>query len=41
LVHNQALRQWHLDLLALLYLGAQGLERPMRHIMEHARGWCK
>jgi hypothetical protein len=41
LAHSQALRQRHLELPALLYLGAQGQEKPMRGIMEHARGWCK
>jgi hypothetical protein len=25
----------------ILYLGVQGPERPMRGIMEHARGRCK
>jgi hypothetical protein len=34
---SRALRQWHLDLLAFLYLRARG---PERGIMEHARGWC-
>jgi hypothetical protein len=41
LMRSRTLRQWHSDLLALFYLGARALERPMHGIMEHARGWCK
>ncbi len=41
LARKRALHQRHSNLPALLYLGAQGPKRPMRGIMEHARGWCK
>jgi hypothetical protein len=41
LVRNRTLCRWHSDLPALPFLGARGLKRPMRGIMEHARGWCK
>jgi hypothetical protein len=41
LVRSQALCQWHSNLPTLLYLGAQGPERPMCGIMEHAWGWYK
>jgi hypothetical protein len=41
LVCNRAFHQRHSNLPALLYLRARGPKRPMRGIMEHARGWCK
>jgi hypothetical protein len=41
LARSRVLHQWHSDLPALFYLGARGLERRMRGIMEHARRWCK
>jgi hypothetical protein len=39
LVCSRALRQQHSDLPILVR--ARGPKRPMRNIMEHARGWCK
>jgi hypothetical protein len=41
MARSRALHQQHSDLPTLLYLEAQGLEKPMHGIMEHARGWCK
>jgi hypothetical protein len=41
LARSRAFRRRHSDLATLLYLRARGPERPMRGIMEHARGWCK
>jgi hypothetical protein len=41
LARNRTFRRRHSDLPTLLYLKALGPERPMRGIMEHARGWCK
>jgi hypothetical protein len=38
LATSQALHQQHSDLPTLFYLGVRGSKRPMRGIMEHARG---
>jgi hypothetical protein len=40
LTHSQAFHRQHLDLPTLLSLGAQGPEKPMCNIVEHAWGWC-
>jgi hypothetical protein len=38
---NLTLHQQHSNLITFLYQVARGPKKPMRGIMEHARGWCK